>query len=569
VHNPYYQDHLSFLIDGGRSLAKAFPRAADRLARRWIDPDVERLLEGIAFISGKIDEKHDQGLPDVCQLMLDILFPHYLCPLPSATILQLEGEAASLPASIPAGTEVESVPILGTGCSFRTIYDVELSSLHLEDVTWRGTNRGALLTLQLSDRAPDSAPPDRLRLYLHGEPLLTRSLFQWLETRLDGIELLDAEGKLASVGRGVKISALGYGEEEELFSHPPGSFPGFRLLQEYFTLPQKFLFVDVEGLRGLLATLPSRARFALRFQLRVDAAHSFGISRQNLRLGCTPAVNIFRHSADPVRRTVGKTDFLVRPAGPHLHYQIYRVTEVEGRSSEGAVRYPLLSELDMEESDGAFGQLHRREIGGEVVTYISLSDGRRPIPLEQTLLIDLLCCNGQIPLGLRVGDHCAIPAPNERLTCSILTPLTPAVSPAVGAALPWRLVAHLTLGQRELTSIEGLRTALTLYNYHAAHDAQVARGLSLLVEGMMHVENELIQHPHRRVPVWGQRTELTMDEAAFDTAGEMYLFGRILNELVALQAPLNFFSEFILRQAKGQEAYRWPKRLGRHLLQSS
>ncbi len=559
----YYHDHLAFLLEGGRGLAAAFPRAADRLGQRGFDPDVERILEGIAYITGKVDEKHDQGLPEVCQLIFDILFPHYLSPLPSATIVELSGE----PHRLPAGSDLESVPVLGTGCRFRTAYDVELGPLSLTDVLWQTSSRGAALTLQLAGTPEGVGGCERLRVHLHGEPLLTRSLYQWLQTRVDGIELLDAAGAVLGQARGLSVKPVGFGEEEALLLHPLGTFGGFRLLQEYFTFPQKFLFLDLCGLSGLRAALPPGGdRFALRFHLRVDAARSFAVTRQSFRLACTPVVNLFDHSSDPLLRVPGRADYLLRPAGPTLHYQIYRVTEVQGRGPRGTLDYPLLSELDLESRHGRFCQVHRRQVGSEIAYYLSLSDGAT-CPTRQTILVDLLCCNGQLASGLRVGDICGSPALRGR-SCRILTPVTTPAAVPVGEDLRWRLVMHLALSQRELTTLTALREALTLYDIPALWDRQVARGLSLLLEGLLGAETRLVQTRHRRTPIWGQETTLELAESAFDTPGELYLFGAVLNEYVALQAPVNTFTELAIRQARSGELHRWAKRLGRKLLES-
>jgi type VI secretion system protein ImpG len=567
AEHPHYREQLAFLLEGGRAMARAFPRAADRLAQRGLDPDVERLLEGVAFVAGKIDEKQDRIFPEICQTLFDILFPHYLCPVPATAIAQLE---AARPCSIPRGTELESVPVLGTSCRFRTVYDVELGAVSLEEVSWRAASRAAELELRFVLPGP---APERVRLHLHGEPLLTRSLYHWLQARVDEAELVDGEGRSLGAAEALRLRPLGYAEEEALLPYPAGSFGGFRLLQEYFTLPQKFLFLDLEGLPGLLAQLrQARARadagptrFSLRFRLRVDASQSFVVTRQNFRLGCTPLVNLFLHSADPARRAPGRGDCLVRPAGPHRHYQIYRVLEVSGRGPRGAARYPLLSELDLEEESGAFCQLVRREHQGEVMTYLWLHEGSAPAQGEETILVDLLCTNGELPTGLRVGDSCAVtglPAARAQL----ITPLTPTATVPVGPDLRWRLVTHLALSQRELTSLEALREAVLLYNVHALRDAQVARALGLLSAGMLEAETRLAQHALERLPIWGQSTTLTVDEAAFDTEGEMYLLGCVLNELCALAAPVNTFSEFALRRSKTKETFRWPKRLGRQTL---
>lgn len=563
----YYREHLSFLFEGGRRLAEAVPRAAERLAGSGLDPDVERLLEGIAYITASIEERHDGSLPEVCQLVFDTLFPHYLSPLPSAAVVQLESPGQ--PIRLAAGTELVSSPVLGTPCRFRTIYDAEVGGVSLAEVSWQPGSRQCRLLLQLELR-PDLPLSPRLRLHLHGEPLITRSLFAWLQTRLENIELLDSAGRSIAAPAGLRLQPLGFGEDEALFPYPDGSFDGFRLVQEYFALPQKFLFLDLLGLREALAALREPPhRLTVRFDLRVDGARLLSVGSHNVRLGCTPAVNLFEHSADPLQRQAGRLDYLVRPAGPHGHYELYRLLEVTGYSSEGITRYPLLSEVDLEASNTGFCQLHRREHDGRLFVYFSVNDGERPPPARQTLLCDLLCSNGLLPSALRVGDSCrATGAPPEAIA-RLLTPPTRPVRVAVGATLPTRLAAHLALSQRDLTELEALRDLLTLYNFPAIVDAQAARAQELLRDGLLQAESRLVQHTYQRVPVWGRSTLLTLEETSFDTAGEIFLFGSVLNEVVALQAPINTFSELAIRGARTQEIWRWPRRLGRRLLEPS
>ena len=132
-----------------------------------------------------------------------------------------------------------------------------------------------------------------------------------------------------------------------------------------------------------------------------------------------------------------------------------------------------------------------------------------------------------------------------------------------------RLATHLALSQRDLTSLPALRDLLTLYNFPAVTDGQAARAQRLLRDGLLEAKSRLVQHNYHRVPIWGRATELTAEESAFDTEGELYLFGCVLNEVIALQTGINTFSEFSLRGARSQETTRWPRRLGRRLLDPS
>ena len=57
MFNKYYQDELTYLRELGKEFAAAYPAIAPLLAERGADPDVERLLEGVAFLTGRIRQK--------------------------------------------------------------------------------------------------------------------------------------------------------------------------------------------------------------------------------------------------------------------------------------------------------------------------------------------------------------------------------------------------------------------------------------------------------------------------------------------------------------------------------
>src|SRR5262245_30102481 len=136
MFNKYYQDELTYLRELGREFAGAYPAIAPLLAEKGGDPDVERLLEGFAFLTGKIRQKLDDELPEVIHSVAALLFPHYLRQIPAASII----EFTPLPnvvrekLTVARNAEVGSVPVDGTSCRFRTTQDVELLPLAIEDI---------------------------------------------------------------------------------------------------------------------------------------------------------------------------------------------------------------------------------------------------------------------------------------------------------------------------------------------------------------------------------------------------------------------------------------------------
>jgi len=573
--HPYYRDQLSFLREGGLAMAKAHPRDADLLARALDDPDVERMLEGIAFFVGKITQKQVNNLSHLCQFLFDILFPHYLCPSPATAVVEFA--AGKWPEQIPRDTTIKSVPVRGTACTFRTTYEVDSGPLTVRSATWNRTASGGQLALDFKDavaQLENGVPEkDRIRLHLHGDPKNNATLFHWLFTHLDSVQLVDGSGQPLRLEKSLTLHPLGYTEEEALFPYPLGSFPGFRLLQEYFILPAKFLFFEVRGAWAALAS-PSAAgkdvdNFGLRFNLKLDRSRSMTVGTQNVRLGCTPVINLFPHQADPIMRHPGKAEFCIRPAGLHRHHQIYRVLDLHGHGKGGWTHYPVLSEVDLHQR-GPSCQVIRRKTGKDQMdTHVFVSDpaGELP-PKQQTLLADLLCSNGQLAEGLQVGDLRHAQAPAEHLSCRNISKVSPVAPVPMGEELRQRLVSHLALSRLDLASHQGLYESLRLYNPRALLDEQSRWAHRNILDGLLGVKSEEVSvtEPRELLPIRGRATELDLGEGAFDSEGDLYLFGSVLNELIALQTPVNWYSQFSIRWTKTKGLYQWPKRLGTKVL---
>ena len=329
----YYQRELSNLRDLAAEFAKAHPALAPMLTGQSADPDAERLLEGTAFLSGLIYEKLDDDFPEIVHGLIQLIFPHYLRPIPSATLIRFTPKRSLREIIvIKKGTAIDSVESEGTRCTFTTSYDVQLFPMSVTAVSFSapGGGHGRLrIDLNLTGLDAGSFTPDSLRFHLAGV-YTEASRRNWLLfTRLRDVRLIAADGKVVPLGPKA-VTPVGFGEDESLIPFPARSFPGYRILQEYFVLPEKFLFFDVNGLQQW-RNRGTGTSFSLEFDFADLPPELPPMRADHFQLFVSPALNLFPHQADPILLDHKKADYPIRAGGENpRHYQIYAVNKVIG-----------------------------------------------------------------------------------------------------------------------------------------------------------------------------------------------------------------------------------------------
>jgi len=578
LYNKYYQDELSYLRELGKEFALANPEAAHFVGEASSDPEVERLLEGFSFLTARIRQKLDDEIPELTHALIEMLWPHYLRPIPSMTVLQFEAlpQAAKTVRSIPRGTEVQSVPVDGTPCKFRTAYDVTLQPWTLESLSARTDAQPALkLRFRMAEGVSlKKLGVSDLRLHLAGETAVSRALYLCLCRYLKRITVQPAVGGSATAIDGATVRPAGFASDQPLLPYPVASFSGFRFLQEYFAFPSKFMFVDVVGLRGLQA-LGDAAAFDLTFELTDLPRTMPPVSASNVLLHCSPAVNLFSHEADPIRMDHERVEYRLRPSGSTTdHFEVYTIDKVSGIAAGTAAVQEYHPFLRFARRSGQEARLYRHRLQPSVVddqvdVLINLlhpsSEGG--VPDVETLSIELTCTNRMLPSRLMIGDV-ATSAPGSPTFAKFrnITRPTASIPPTLGSDLHWRLLSHLTLNYLSLVDLETLRRLLGLYHFRARADKQSENALRQLLQGLKGVKSTPAMRLFQGTPIRGLHVEIDVDEEGLGGEGETYLLGTVLSEFFAQYVSLNAFCRLTLNGTKYGEIYQWPSRMGDRIL---
>ncbi|KIG09964.1 type VI secretion system baseplate subunit TssF [Caballeronia concitans] len=587
----YYEAEMRYLREAGREFARAYPDRAreldiDRLGER--DPHVERLFEGFAFLMGRLRHKLDDELPELTEGLVSMLWPHYLRMIPSLSILELVPNVGSLQKHeiIDAGLEATSDRIatgLTTGdetqieCVYRTTQAVDLYPLTLTEAGAHAREDGRSVirlrfTIQQQAQRDRLSVP-RLRFYLNADRPVAHALYAALsaepvamQVRVPGFPA-DRPGAPQSMP-GLRLQAAGFATEERLWPKADNAFGGYQLLLEYFTFPEKFMFIDLLGLD--MTAIPASARsFDVDIVLDKTFPDDMRFTEENLRLYCTPVINLFPIAADPVKVTQLETEYRVRARAQYGSLvDIYSVDMVEG--FEGGRRFEYVpfaafkhrgGMLRHEMPERYFHTRTRRGPSGRFDTWLVLGghawEQARTLPKE-TLSVSVTGTNGMLPRkALREAGITRMRGgfTNVGAVRNLTAPTLP-VYPPTGDRFQWRVLSHLAPNYLSLLDAEILRGSLALYDWT---EGELNRRR---IEAITDVRHRPLQKLVKGGLMRGVEITVTLDSTRFAGDGDVELFCGMLNRFLGLYATINLYTKLVVISQPTGRRIEWPETKG-------
>jgi type VI secretion system protein ImpG len=612
----YYNRELQFIREMGSEFARAYPRIAARLGLEGLecaDPYVERLLESFAFLTARIQLKLDARHPDFTQHLLEMVYPHFLCPVPSCAIVEFTPdlkEGAQLAGQrIPRGASLRTPLGKGdrTSCEFQTAHEVALWPLTVTEGKYLsgsgaltsqgiGTDGRARAAIRLRLKAAPgvslrSLPLDSLTFFLKATPDITHRLYEQIMADCVGFYVRSTrQGAAVSFLSASNVKPVGYEDDEALLPVSDRSFQGYRLIQEYFGFPERFLFFALENLRRAVEGCEgdeleiyvalSRAQPAL--ENAVDASH--------FRLFCAPAINLFSRSADRIHVNPYDTEHhLVIDRNRPADFEIFGIQDLRAVGAGGETLARILPFYSVDHrtdprSPTLYYTIQRRPrmlsarqqqsgaragyVGSECFVSIVDSSQHQATPVRQ-IDAQAWCTNRDLPIQAALGqgrtDYLIEGgAPVESVRC-IAGPSYPRASPAFGDTA-WRLISHLSLNYLSLLDQDSQAGARMLRDLLALYPDPNDPATARQIEGVRSIGYQPVV---RRMPIqgpisYGRGLELvlTLDDAAFEGSGILTL-ASVLERFFARYVSINSFTQMRLQSATRGEIKAWPVRAGR------
>ncbi|MCL9783489.1 type VI secretion system baseplate subunit TssF [Vibrio sp. S4M6] len=572
----YFLDELAYLREAGNEFAKYNPKLTQFLSQGSGDPDVERLLEGFAFLTARVRQKIDDEIPEMTRSLMNLLWPHYMRSIPSMCMTELVPIAGAVTekTTVLKGMEMASNSVEGTQCLFRTAYDVDLYPIEINQVSSKSSRSRSTIRIDFSAHTGTDLSRinlDTLRLHIHGDLSSTRTIYLWLFRYLEEI-IVDVGGGYTHRLPADKLRAVGFEDEDSALPYNSNSFSGYRLLQELFSFPDKFMFVDVQGMQWLQG-IPQRSQFNVTFSFSRALPSQILIDKSLFRLHCSPAINLFQLDADPIRLTHNKNSYRVRPQGNEQdHYEVYSIDVVESwskkdRRKKRLVQFESFDHQLAQSNSSEFykSSVHSKASGRGLEQFISFHSHSGDITKldSETVLAKLSCSNGQLAERLSVGDITRTTHHSSTLaTFSNITKPTQAVSPQIDGELHWQLIANMSLNYVSLADIKVLKVLLATYDFPARVNRQAFQASEFRLKGLKQTSVRPVDRLYRGVSVRGNQIQLVCDSSFFVNEGDMYLLACVFNEFIRLYSSVNSFTELEVLDQHTGEVYHWHNSIG-------
>gem|GEM_PF-2529738 len=565
------------LAQESKRFVDAFPDMSSVLADESIDPDLNRTIDALTYLYTVLEAKLELEHEQLSASLINMFLPNYVQTTPSMLVIECVNTAnkASL---IAKGTEVYSVCAQNKQrYTFQIARDTYASPFTIGDVV---KTQSKQLSISFKALAPNSLCDalSNITFYCGAELYAGFYLYLYfLEYAASAsVVVNNHEYELHNI----KFSSDVFSARQAILLYPNNIFSGHRLLHEYFCYPQGFLFFNLDNLNGISALKDIFVdEFELKVTFKYDLPPEVHITRELLKINCTPAINLFAQDFDPIALDGKKTEYplIIRHNNNqhNKHYEFFKVTDVTGYLGNKTRHYAQFENFhhEVERAKGRASLYYHINMqpdyaNNDITCSISFmrSDEALCIGKEEIISVSGLCSNNNCARHVKTGARfyfadfsadCSdgIVPPNIELINASHPSV--AIAPNLNSAKQFATISALSFNYLSLLTKESLQQLLQNYNFVALYSERAAKKLELLVQGIASFATAWHTHLYQDITIFGQKSTIHLENNAFYNNGEMYLFGCILANFYAQCAPVNSFHFLDVVNLANKEVYSW------------
>jgi len=363
------------------------------------------------------------------------------------------------------------------------------------------------------------------------------------------------------------LKCKGFERENTLFQYPRNAFSGYAILQEYFVLPQKFFFFQLEGLEKL-QKYEGVKTFKIMFHFKPSLVHLEGLTKEAIKLFCAPICNLFDEESEPITVTHEKELLHVRPPLRYADkYQVYDIKSVSGYVQGGSHQkeYVPFESFEQKQEEKSIYQVHRKIsiVTGREELYLQLHYNDKVEIKKEILSVKISCTNGTLAERLQLGEISrGSDTSPEQATFKDIIPCTMQIDSPVGENTLWQLLSHLSVNLLTLSDIKTFKEMLRLYVFSNNREK------SRVTKNKKHIDaiEAFDVHPmdlvKRGYLLKGYKVVMEVRQDYFASLGDLYLFCSVILRFLSSYAALNTFIALEVKEKITGESLKWEPILG-------
>lgn len=567
----YFEAEMRILHEAAQTFAKTYPEQA-RLLNLQIqhdrDPYIERLLEGVAYLTAHIKQRINDQLPDISANLITQFWPQILRPYPSAMIMQFNSKPGQLTQTylMPAHTQLKT-PALGEEqiiCQFRTVYPVKIQPLHVINAKIQTSTTGAVISIHLqSDTHVDINQLDLqdLPIYINAEINITLSLFYALTKQANTISVIIPRGQAPQIllkNCNIIMQPCHLNPQDSILPNCHRTFSGFSLILDYFCFREKYFFVSISGLNKITWP-PNTKQFIIEIKCKNDFAMDYAISEKNILLNCVPAVNLYPSTSEPIQINHQRTEYpLIVDATSRKGLQLFSVDSVSGIETKSGKQYQYESLYDFKflQKQTRFYAVNYQDHGIDILQpYLNI--GGVPIIQTEILSCNLTVCNGYYPRRY-LSEYTVHQLCNttSNFTALNITRPTSIIYPPTHHEWQWLLISHLSLNYNTLGNITVFQQLLRNYCW-SNNEVNMRR-----ISAIRLVDIQPLQKMHKGILMRGIIFCITLDESGYLSIEDIYLFGEMMQQFLSAYAQFNTYVQLKIICLPSQREIIWNMKPG-------
>lgn len=579
-----FQDEITFVRNVVRDFAKVNPQLLQFIIEEETDPDVERLIEGLAYITSTLKLKLKHDFPELIQSLLVLLWPNYLKPIPSLTILEASINDETQQVMLPRGNNVYYQTQTLFPYTFQTCRDLIVTPLIISDLqlSRQLQNDSLIIHFKLDTNFKPRNLND-LQFYLGEDSYVGSILYMMLMNYVESgcIVINGVELPLTNL----QFSPIGFSREQSLLPYAENTNKGFRILHEYFAFPEAFLFLQLSHQDDHI--LPDSIDYS-EFQLKISFSHMFDsrikLRKNMIKLNCVPAINLFSHDSEPILLDGKKEKYpLVASYQNSDQFEIFTVTKVESGSRRNKNGKKRAEYVDF----NSFDHQHQFDKGRDKLFYnVVETQDKRTLAIRhwlsfirgdeenwinkiETISVTLLCSNKDKPSNLKIGELKQVISLENHIQIYLTNIIRPTLQlvPMIDETQYWTTISNLAKNYNSLLQKDILKQLFQSYHFPAMHNRQEEKSLLKVISGIVEIDSKQVERKLKNgLIVRGVETYLYLSQSVFKSEGDLYVWSTVLAHFFAQQAALNSFHLLNVINVDNQEHYTWPVKIGQHLL---